>query len=108
MPKMIKIGEVRVLSYFHLSWNEPTATFLSQIRDTVGPDNIEVDHTVLNLLRQCAEEGDPVKLFHKLKAVLAERWPHLLGEFVPFLKPEQVRWSVTDDDRDDKQRVTSA
>ena len=24
MPKMIQIGEVRVLSYFHLSWNEPT------------------------------------------------------------------------------------
>ena len=23
MPKMIKIGEIRVLSYFHLSWNEP-------------------------------------------------------------------------------------
>ena len=65
--------------------------FLFQIRDTVGADNIEVYHSVLSLLRQCAEEGDPVKLFRELRGVLGEKWPHLLEEFAPFLQPEQVR-----------------
>ena len=27
MPKMIKIGEIRVLNYFDLPWNEPHITF---------------------------------------------------------------------------------
>ena len=27
MPKMIKIGEIRVLIYFDLPWNEPLAVF---------------------------------------------------------------------------------
>ena len=61
-----------------------------QIRDTVGSENIEVYHTVLGLLRQCSEEGDPVKLFHQLKDALGEKWPHLIDEFVPFLQPDQV------------------
>ena len=29
MPKMIKMGEIRVLSYFHLSWNEDSALLSS-------------------------------------------------------------------------------
>ena len=28
MPKMIKIGEIRVLNYFDLPWNEPIVSFL--------------------------------------------------------------------------------
>ena len=62
-----------------------------QIRDTVGSENLEVYHTVLGLLRQCSEEGDPVKLFHELKGVLGQKWPHLIDEFVPFLQPDQVK-----------------
>ena len=62
-----------------------------QIRETVGPENIDVYRNVLSLLRECAEEGDPVKLFHQLKRVLGEKWPQLLEEFVPFLRPEQVK-----------------
>ena len=65
-----------------------------QIRETVGPEHIDVYRSVLSLLRECAEEGDPVKLFHRLKRLLGEKWPQLIDEFVPFLQPEQVQSSL--------------
>ena len=37
-PKMIKIGEIRVLSYFDLSWNEPYVKVDVDIRKEYCPE----------------------------------------------------------------------
>ena len=42
-PKMIKIGEIRVLSYFDLSWNEPFFNYFVryiEVKSSSGPKKL--------------------------------------------------------------------